>query len=167
MICAFDTYYFDNQARTVCLRFKHWADAEAQQIDTEIIPVTEAYEPGQFYKRELPCIISLLKQIDLTPVPYIVVDGFAVLDDAGRPGLGAHLYNYLKQSIPVVGVAKTNYATLNELKRAVYRGDSQKPLYVTALGINLDLAADYIRQMHGPYRLPTLLKELDRLTKLN
>jgi len=165
MILAFDTWYFDNQAKTVCLGFYDWADEKPACIFTETIDAPAEYEPGAFYKRELPCIISLLKQIDLQLVRAIVVDGFVVLDDAGKPGLGGRLYEYLDQKIPVIGVAKTNFSQNIANKRTVVRGQSSKPLFITALGMDLDAAADHVKNMHGDYRLPTLLKELDRLTK--
>jgi len=165
MILAFDTYYFDNQAKTVCLGFHDWADEKPARIFTETIDAPAEYEPGAFYKRELPCIISLLKQIDLHLVRVIVVDGFVILDDAGKPGLGGRLYEYLDQKIPVIGVAKTNFAQNVFNKRAVVRGQSSKPLFITSVGIDPDTAAEYIKNMHGDYRLPALLKELDRLTK--
>jgi hypothetical protein len=47
----------------------------------------------------------------------------------------------------------------------VLRGESINPLYVTAIGTNLQQVADNIKGMHGDYRLPTVLKELDRITK--
>ena len=98
-------------------------------------------------------------------VSVIVVDGVVVLDDAGKPGLGGRLYEYLDQKIPVIGVAKTNFAQNVANKRAVVRGESTRPLFVTALGMDLDTAADLIKSMHGEFRMPSLLKELDRLTK--
>lgn len=165
MILAFDTYYYDNQAKTVCLGFYDWADEKPARVFTETIDVPAEYEPGAFYKRELPCIVSLLKQIDLNSVNAIVVDGFVVLDDAGKPGLGGWLYEYLDQKIPVIGVAKTNFAQNIVNKRAVVRGLSSKPLFVTAIGMDLDAAANHVKNMYGDYRMPTLLKELDRLTK--
>ena len=88
-----------------------------------------------------------------------------VLDDAGSPGLGAHLYRALDGRIPVIGVAKTNYASVHLAKAEVLRGDSARPLYITAMGIDLAQAAGHIHAMHGAYRLPDLLKELDGLTK--
>jgi deoxyinosine 3'endonuclease (endonuclease V) len=98
-------------------------------------------------------------------VSAIVVDGFVVLDDAGKPGLGGRLYEYLDQKIPVIGVAKTNFAQNIVTKRAVVRGQSSKPLFVTALGMDIGTAADHVKNMHGDYRMPTLLTALDRLTK--
>ncbi len=167
MILAFDTYYFDNQAKTVCLSFSNWTDDKPCEIFTEILDAPAEYEPGAFYKRELPCILSLLKQIDLRKVSAIVVDGFVILDDNGKPGLGGRLYAHLDQKIPVIGVAKTNYAQNSANKRPVTRGKSTRALFVTALGMDLDLAAEYVKNMHGEYRMPTLLKELDRLTKVS
>src|ERR1700743_3103125 len=39
----------------------------------------------------------------------IVIDGYVDLDPAGRPGLGAHVHT--EYGVPVIGVAKTPFAT--------------------------------------------------------
>lgn len=165
MILAFDTYYFDGKAKTVCLEFQEWNQSTDFKIHTEIIDNVAEYIPGEFYKRELPCILSLLNQIDLKKVEAIVVDGFVYLDDEKKYGLGGHLYEKLNQEIPIIGVAKTNFASIEKDKRSLFRGDSQKPLYVTAIGIELDDAFQKVESMAGEFRMPTLLKEMDRLTK--
>jgi deoxyribonuclease V len=165
MILAFDTYYFANKAKTVCLAFHNWEDAQEAAVYTELLENIAEYEPGAFYKRELPCILSLLEQINLEEVTAIVVDGFVQLDDVGKPGLGGHLFEALQRKIPVIGVAKTNFATIEQLKRSLLRGESKNPLYITAIGIGLEDATEKIRKMHGEFRIPTLLKRLDGLTK--
>lgn len=165
MILAFDTYYFDGKAKTVCLEFQEWNQSTDFKIHTEIIDNVAEYIPGEFYKRELPCILSLLDKIDLKKVEAIVVDGFVYLDDEKKYGLGGHLYEKLNQEIPIIGVAKTNFASIEKDKRSLFRGDSQKPLYVTAIGIELDDAFQKVKSMAGEFRMPTLLKEMDRLTK--
>jgi deoxyribonuclease V len=38
-------------------------------------------------------------------------------------------------------------------------------LFITAAGVSLERAADYIKAMHGPFRLPTLLKRVDQLCR--
>lgn len=166
MILAFDTYYYDNKAKTIALQFNHWQDAEPFATYSEVLQGIADYEPGSFYKRELPCILSLLDQIDLDPVAAIIIDGFVYLDDHGTYGLGGHLYSALNCEIPVIGVAKTNFATIEKLKEPVYRGESKNPLFVTAIGYELGDAAQNIRTMHGAYRMPTLLQKLDGLTRL-
>ena len=123
------------------------------------------YVPGEFYKRELPCIKNLYVKINEPNIDCIIVDGFVVLDDVGKLGLGGYLYEYLAQKIPVIGVAKTNFATLEKYKTAVLRGKSTRPLFITALGIDRELAAQNIANMHGEYRMPTLLQLLDMHTK--
>lgn len=167
MILAFDTYYFENKAKTVCLLFESWTDDRPLNIFTEIVEDVEEYIPGEFYKRELPCILSLLQRIDMVLVEYIVIDGFVILDDKMKLGLGGYLYESLHSKIPVIGVAKTNFATIQKLKKEIIRGESIKPLYITSMGIDLELAASFILQMHGIYRFPSLLKQLDNLTKEN
>lgn len=165
MILALDTYYQNNTAKTVCIRFRHWTDEQPADVVTEVLDGVEEYQPGAFYKRELPCILSILKKTDLQNIESIIIDGYVVLDDTGKHGLGGHLYEALNRKIPVIGVAKTNFANNTIHKGEVYRGDSQRPLYITTLGIPLETACDYIRSMHGPYRIPTLLKTLDTLTR--
>jgi exodeoxyribonuclease-5/deoxyribonuclease V len=165
MILAFDTYYYDNKAKTVCLEFENWSENKNFKILTEIIDNIEEYIPGEFYKRELPCILSLLNKIDINNVDAIIVDGFVYLDDENKFGLGAYLYEKLDTRIPIIGVAKTNFATIEKNKKTLFRGESKKPLFITAIGIELDIALKKIESMDGEYRIPTLLKELDRLTK--
>jgi deoxyribonuclease V len=165
MILAFDTYYFDQKAKTICLEFAEWNEDKNFKIHSEIIDNVEEYIPGEFYKRELPCILSLLKQIDLSTIDVIVVDGFVYLNDENKYGLGAYLYEKLNGEIPIIGVAKTNFASIEKNKKALYRGDSKKPLYITSIGIDLDEAYKKVESMAGEFRFPTLLKELDRLTK--
>jgi deoxyribonuclease V len=165
LILAFDTHYFDNRAKTVCLAFDAWNASEPEALYTETLEGIAEYVPGQFYKRELPCILSLLQQVTLTDVEAIVVDGFVFLDDDQKPGLGYHLYDALQQKTHVIGVAKSNFATLNILKLPLLRGDSANPLFITSIGIELQTAGQFVASMSGPYRIPTLLKMLDTETK--
>jgi len=165
VLLAFDTYYYDNKAKTVCLEFAEWNERKIFKIYTEIIDHIEEYIPGEFYKRELPCIISLLNQINLKTIDAIIVDGFVYLDDNKKLGLGGYLYEKLNKEIPIIGVAKNNFATIEKHKKPLFRGKSKKPLFITAIGIELQDALQKIESMDGEYRIPTLLKELDRLTK--
>ncbi|KRB57147.1 endonuclease V [Flavobacterium sp. Root186] len=165
MILAFDTYYFDNKAKTVCLEFKEWNEDKNFKVHTEIIDNVSEYIPGEFYRRELPCILSLLDQIDLKNIEAIIVDGFVYLDDDKKYGLGGYLYEKLNKQIPIIGVAKTNFASIEKDKKALLRGDSAKPLFITSIGIDLEEAFQKVESMSGEFRIPTLLKELDRLTK--
>jgi deoxyribonuclease V len=165
MILAFDTYYFDNKAKTVCLEFEKWNENKNFKIHTEIIENIEEYIPGEFYKRELPCIISLLNLIDLKNIEAIIVDGFVYLDDDKKYGLGGYLYEKLNKQIPIIGVAKTNFSSIEKNKKSLLRGDSIKPLFITSIGIDLEEAFQKVASMAGEFRMPALLKELDRLTK--
>lgn len=165
MILAFDTYYFDNKAKTVCLEFEDWNEDKNFKIHTEIIDNVAEYIPGEFYKRELPCIISLLNQMNLKNIEAIIVDGFVYLDDDKKYGLGGRLYEKLNNQIPIIGVAKTNFASVEKDKKALLRGDSAKPLFITSIGIDLETAFQKVDSMSGKFRIPALLKELDRLTK--
>jgi len=76
--------------------------------------------------------------------------------------LGAYLYEALGEEIPVIGVAKKNFLSNTKNVREVLRGESQKPLYVSSMGIDIDQAAEKIRNMKGEYRFPKMLKLVDR-----
>ena len=166
MIYCFDTYYFENKAKTSCIGISTWASDTVAFEVSETISGIRKYESGAFYKRELPCILSVLKQIELNyQQDIIVIDGFVVLDDAGKLGLGGYLFHHLNCRIPVIGVGKTNFASIDKLKEEVFRGKSKKPLYITASGIDLEEASDHIKNMHGNHRVPTILKLVDRYSR--
>ena len=166
MIFAFDVAYNDNNiAQAAGIGFHHWADEHPAEVYSEFVIGLEPYTPGEFYKRELPCIEKLLVKIERARIEAVVIDGFVYLDDNGRPGLGAYVHELLEGTIPVIGVAKTIFANNTENVREILRGESLKPLYVSSIGMDLERAALSIQNMHGNYRIPTLLKKLDQITK--
>ena len=63
MILATDTHYAEDFARTAGVMFQDWSDASP--TDTWAVETEGAadYEPGSFYKRELPLILSLLAEL--------------------------------------------------------------------------------------------------------
>lgn len=140
--------------------FRNWEDEHSGVVFLSELRQVEDYVPGAFYRRELPCILKLLKEHRLDP-DCIVVDGYVVLDGAGKPGLGQHLFDALEGRATVIGVAKKPFKGIPS-RCEVYRGKSKKPLFVTSAGLDLATAKQCIETMHGNFRLPTLLKEADR-----
>ncbi|WP_298137367.1 endonuclease V [Flavobacterium sp.] len=94
MNLAIDVHYKETYAKAVGVLFD-WEDENPKEIVTAIINEVAKYESGQFYKRELPCILELLKQIDLEKVDCIIVDGHVYVNDDKSLGLGGHLYHSL------------------------------------------------------------------------
>jgi deoxyribonuclease V len=163
MIACLDVYYKTKGATAACVLFNDWADeSDIKKIITHIKKV-KPYEPGRFFKRELPCLLYTLNKIN-DPLDTIIIDGYVWLDEKGSPGLGAYLYEASGKSIPVIGVAKSRFKGA-ELAEKVFRGRSERPLYITSAGITQKVAADYIKRMHGPHRIPTLLKKVDQLCR--
>ena len=119
-------------------------------------------EPGHFYRRELPHLLRVLAGVQ-EPLEAIIVDGYVWLG-ADKPGLGAHLYEALCRAVPVIGVAKTPYVTTGPALPIV-RGQSLRPLLITAIGMETATAAEHIRRMHGASRMPYLLTQVDRLSR--
>jgi deoxyribonuclease V len=165
MILIFDTYYYNDKAKTVCLSFEDWNKEDDFIIYSETISNIAEYVSGEFYKRELPCILGLISKIDLEKVNLIIIDGFVYLNDNDKFGLGAYLYDALNKEIPIIGVAKRDFASINKNREILFRGKSQNPLFITSVGIELKTASEKIKNMNGEYRIPTLLKEVDRLTR--
>lgn len=162
MLTAIDTWYGAEQTITAAIAFTNWNEAAPQQTQMLVSEVSAEYQPGEFYKRELPPILRILQTIAWTPT-MLIIDGYVWLD-TGRPGLGEHLYQVLDRAMPVIGVAKNPFHA-NREAIPLTRGDSRKPLFITAAGIEPKQAAEHIRAMHGQSRLPTLLKCVDRLSK--
>jgi deoxyinosine 3'endonuclease (endonuclease V) len=80
MIYCFDTYYFEDKANTACVGVEAWNDKHIAFEAKQILSDVADYESGAFYKRELPCLLSLLKTMELnTATDIIVVDGYVVL----------------------------------------------------------------------------------------
>lgn len=141
-----------------------WNDATPSFELTEITTDIQEYESGAFYKRELPCLLSIIEKIPLNPdKDILVIDGYVFLSDDEKLGLGGYLYKELDKKTPVIGVAKNNFHNVNKLKKEIYRGDSKKPLYITATGIELQKATQHILHMNGNFRIPTILKYVDSL----
>ena len=162
MIACVDVAYTDTTAYAAGITFRDWTDANALKEQLVQLSDVQEYEPGQFFRRELPCLLAVLRA--LPPVDVIVIDGYVWMGDGNKPGLGAHLYQALGERTPVVGVAKTKFRGAH-CASEVIRGKSTRPLFVMAAGISPECAAGHVRAMHGHYRIPTLLKRVDRLCR--
>lgn len=140
-------------------------DAKESGIVTGIVEHVEEYQPGQFYKRELRCVEEVLRQVKakrLGKVEMILVDGYA---DFGteQASLGTHVY--AEYRIPVIGIAKNPFHSCVVSNTEVYRGSSEKPLFVTCKGIQHERAKDIVRKMAGEYRIPALVKLADKIAR--
>lgn len=104
---ALDVYYHPDDSATVAgLLFDDWESDQVAETLLKSIPEVAEYEPGQFYKRELPCLLALIA--DVKPeLETIVIDGYVTLGADLRPGLGTCLYQDLGEEIPIIGVAKS------------------------------------------------------------
>jgi deoxyribonuclease V len=163
VILAVDVQYAEDHAVVAGVAFDDWADAQPQRCFVERLPAAADYEPGRFYQRELPCLLALLQLHALQP-RCVLVDGYVYLDGRSEPGLGKYLFDALAGASAVIGAAKTSFRAIGP-DYQVLRGDSQRPLYVTSVGEALPQAKAAIAAMHGPHRIPTLLKLVDQLCR--
>jgi deoxyribonuclease V len=160
-IACLDAAYSDTAASAACVLASAWDAAVPERVLTWRQGAAAAYEPGAFYKRELPLLLALLDQVQ-RPLAAVVVDGYVWLDGARSPGLGARLHEALAGRMPVVGVGKTSFRDAASWCVPVLRGGSSRPLFVSAVGMVAEEAAAHVRGMHGEHRIPTLLHLADR-----
>jgi deoxyribonuclease V len=166
IIACLDVDYREAGARAACVVIDSWTAAKPVAAYTRDIEDIQPYEPGNFYRRELPCLLSVLQFLPERP-DVVVVDGYVWLSSTNRPGLGAHLHAALDRGPIVVGVAKTAFVGVGSsaIVVAVERGISKNPLYVTSVGIDPEVAASWIRSMAGRSRIPDILQTADQLAR--
>lgn len=128
--------------------------------NTVVVPEVMTYQPGEFYRRELPPLRAVL--CGVAGLDLLIVDGYADLDPSGRPGLGAHVH--AEFGVPVIGVAKSAFVAATHAI-PVLRGASARPLFVTSVGLPRADAADLVRRMAGRFRLPDALRRVDTLAR--
>jgi deoxyribonuclease V len=162
VIACLDATYRAGETSVACVLARSWADSVPAAEIVRILPESAPYQSGEFYRRELPALLSVLSGLSCD-LEAVVIDGYVWLDSLKKPGLGAHLHSALGGQTPVVGVAKTLFVGAPALP--VLRGKSRSPLFITSVGIPDSKAAELVRQMHGSYRLPTLLKKVDHLSR--
>ncbi|HEX3148507.1 MAG TPA: endonuclease V [Gemmataceae bacterium] len=163
MIAFVDVDYREVGAVAAAVLASAWTDAVPTAEFTTFVPSVADYVPGEFYRRELPCIEAILNRCPAVP-NVVIIDGYVWLGP-DRPGLGAKLHEALGFRTPVVGVAKTAFKSAASIAIEVHRSASRQPLWVTAIGTDPTTAAEAIRTMHGSYRIPSLIRRVDQVAR--
>ncbi len=163
MFLATDVYYRDETAHVAGVAFERIDADRPEATFTATLNGIAPYEPGAFWRRELPPILHLLR-IHRLQAAVLFIDGHVFLDGHRRPGLGAYLHQTLGGRIPVIGVAKNLFHGMDPAC-ALYRGQSRRPLYVTAAGLPLARAHALVAKMAGAGRIPAMLRLADRLSR--
>ena len=163
MILALDVAYDGKTGVVGMVEFRTWNAQAAKYCGSMRTRVESEYVPGEFYKRELPCLLAALTFRN-AEYECIVIDGFVHLEGKGRKGLGRHLYEATRERTPVVGVAKTRLKIATQFV-PVLRGRSRRPLYVSAIGMDASEAAELVKGMAGADRIPRMLKLADQQGK--
>ena len=191
MILAIDVYYYpepNKEGVTYCaagVLFNNYNSEVPHSVQTiKGADLISPYIPGHFKDRELPCILKLLNEFKLyaSEIDTIILDSYVkLLDYKGNriESLGDALFNKLdslsflgySSNISIIGVAKTRFgykkgSQLLDYCVPVYRGlEATTPLYITSIGCDINEAAENIKNMFGPYKLPNMLYIADRYSK--
>jgi deoxyribonuclease V len=166
-IACVDVAYGERGARAACVLIDAWKSQLALACYVEAIDTRpHAYEPGFFYRRELPYLLAVLRLLPALPA-LVIIDGYVWLPPDGRPGLGAHVYEALARRITVVGIAKRPFDGVEacDCVWPILRGASRQPLFVTAAGMTNAAAAVAVRAMAGKHRIPDMVRMADRLAR--
>jgi deoxyribonuclease V len=164
MLLAVDVYYDEGADRATAagVVFAAWSATAPVGTVRHVTAGLAPYHPGEFFQRELPCLVPLIEDaIASHALVTVIVDGFVDLGERGA-GLGRHLYRAFDGVFEVVGVAKNPFHGNPGVP--VRRGGSTRPLWVTATG-DAQAAADHLRSMAGPHRMPQMLRLVDQLSR--
>ena len=162
LVGCFDVYYYEDYANACCVVFQAGPTETVVSEYRKLVSPVEDYKSGEFYRRELLCLLGVYTEIKEI-LNLLIVDGFVFLQD-GKRGLGAHLYEALGGKIPVTGVAKTHFRNVTQCAE-VTRGKSHKPLYVSSIGVDLSYSAEFVKSLKGNHRIPDVLRRVDRLSR--
>ena len=160
---CFDVKYYDNFAIIGYVVFENHKSKEPYIADHVKHENIEPYVSGQFYKRELPCLLTAIEQIKVD-ISLIYVDANVFLGN-DKKGLGWHLHNALEGKIPVIGISKSLFKESEKVVISVKRESSIKPLFVSSIGIENKKAAKMVEEMHGEFRLPDMIKLADKMSR--
>lgn len=163
MIACFDVYYHAQGATAAGLTIADWKATKTESEFVLEIDNVGDYQAGEFYKRELAPLLDVIKQIK-TPIRYYVIDAYCHLSPDKAPGLGAYLHKELPEDAIVIGVAKNGFRRTKHAVELARSGSSRR-LYVTSIGCSYQKAANLIESMHGEFRMPTILKKVDQLSR--
>ena len=162
MILATDVHYEGERARAAGVLFSAFTDSEPLHTQTRDSTDFGEYAAGEFFRRELPCILPLIQDLhERVGLNTIVVDGYVDLG-TNHPGLGRYVFDALDGAVRVIGVAKNDFH--GAPSRALCRGDSKRALFITCTE-DVDRATREIASMAGAFRLPALLKHVDQLAR--
>ena len=163
IIACFDVHYFDDHTNAAVVLLDKWSDATAaDQIVARLGPAND-YVAGSFYQRELEPLLKLIDRLNHN-IETFVIDAYCHLSPDGEPGLGQYLHEQLPDDKLVIGVAKNRFRDTTHAVELL-RGDSIRPLFVSAIGLDYQSAAENIKSMHGKNRFPTILKLADQMSR--
>jgi len=163
MKACLDVHYKEQAARAAAIVFDDWAAATPVVEYSAVVTESGQYEPGRFYLRELAPLLAVIQHI-AEPIEVFIIDAYCYLSAHGTPGLGAHLYAAINERASVIGVAKNRFRDSDHAEE-LFRGGSNRALFVTSIGLPQKVAALKIASMAGRFRIPTLLKAADQLTR--
>jgi deoxyribonuclease V len=194
VIGCVDVDYRDTGVTAACVGAEGWSSELARiEVVVRAPGRPAAYQPGAFYERELPYLLEVLER--MPPLELVIVDAYVWLGPARpglgkrlhdvRGGIVVGVAKTRFAGAEASGGGAEASAGGFEVSAGgaevsaggfdvsaggfeaieVRRGDSDRPLYVTAVGLEPAAAAAHVAAMHGEFRIPTLLRRADALAR--
>lgn len=163
IIACLDVHYERDIAYSAAVVFENWDATSILSEYTTYTTNTIDYDPGRFYLRELRPLINMVHCISEETDVY-VIDAYCHLSGDFSPGLGSYLHEVLNSRTLIIGVAKNRFRNTTHAMELL-RGNSSRPLFITSIGLQYAAAASNVGMMAGEFRIPTMIKAVDRLAR--
>jgi deoxyribonuclease V len=139
-------------ATAACVVLRSFDSSES--LEERVVRLRQA-PPGASRSSDLELLL-LRAALDalVTDVQVVVIRGYVWLGGTTRPGLGARLYQALRESVSVLGIAEARLADGKPDVLEIARGRNPRPLFVTSVGFPPPVVGKLVRAMHGGGRLP-------------
>lgn len=82
LLACLDVDYRADMAVAAGIWFRGWAVAQHEAQAVAGFSGVAGYEPGEFYRRELPCLLGVLREGP--PADIVIVDGYVSLGEGTR-----------------------------------------------------------------------------------
>ncbi|HEY3451300.1 MAG TPA: hypothetical protein VGK67_33385 [Myxococcales bacterium] len=143
-------------ATAACVVLRSFDASESLEERTVTVRTVATRGSGRSFERELSLLRAVLGAVE-SEIQVAVIGGYVWLDGTTRPGLGAHLYQALGESISVLGIADARCDAGKPEALEVRRGRGSRPVFVTSVGFPPPVVGKLVGAMHGRGRIPWAL----------
>lgn len=163
-IAILDTHVSPTGATAACVVLRSFDASESLEERVVKVRKIASTDPDRPFEPVVALLRAALDAVE-SDVQVAVVRGYVWLDGTKQPGVGAHLYQALGESVSVMGVAKERCDEGQPDALEVARGGRSSPLFVTSAGFPPPVVGKLVKAMHGRGRIPWALARAAALSR--